>query len=61
MKQKYEVAYQADKRAIEEFLKREGQFLLPMVELLERTEVAIDVVGPATGLTPNQWTAEYCG
>ena len=52
MKRTYEVAAQGDKRAIEEFLKREGQFLLPMVELVERTEVAIDevidVVGRAT-------------
>jgi transposase-like protein len=52
MKRTYEVADQTDKRAIEEFLKREGQFLLPMVELVERTEVAIDevidVVGRAT-------------
>jgi transposase-like protein len=52
MKRTYEVADRTDKRAIEEFLKREGQFLLPMVELVERTEVAIDevidVVGRAT-------------
>ena len=32
----------ADKRAIREFLKREGQFLLPMLELVDQTEVAID-------------------
>ena len=44
MKRTYEVADQTDKRAIEEFLKREGQFLLPMMELVERTEVAIDEV-----------------
>jgi hypothetical protein len=47
-----EVANQADKRALEEFLMREGQFLLRMVDLGERTEVAadevIDVVGRAT-------------
>ncbi|MCJ7627902.1 MAG: IS256 family transposase [Longimicrobiales bacterium] len=52
MKRTYEVADQTDKRAIEEFLKREGQFFLPMVELVERAEVAIDevidVVGRAT-------------
>ncbi|NIP93499.1 MAG: IS256 family transposase, partial [Akkermansiaceae bacterium] len=52
MKRTYEVADRTDKRAMEEFLKREGQFLLPMVELVERTEVAIDevidVVGRAT-------------
>ena len=37
---------------IREFLKREGQFLLPMLELVEQTEVAIDeviqVMGRAT-------------
>lgn len=52
MKRKYAVAQSADKRAIGKFLKREGQFLLPMVELVERAEVAIDevidVVGRAT-------------
>ena len=44
MKRTYEVADQTDKRAITEFLKREGQFLLPMVELVERAELAIDEV-----------------
>jgi hypothetical protein len=44
MKRTYEVADRTDKRAITEFLKREGQFLLPMVELVERTEMAIDEV-----------------
>ena len=47
-----EVRDRADKRAIREFLKREGQFLLPMLELVEQTEVAIDeviqVMGRAT-------------
>ena len=33
-----------DGRAIAEFMKREGQFLLPMVELVEHTELAIDEV-----------------
>ena len=41
MKRTYEVRDRADKRAIREFLKREGQFLLPMLELVEQTEVAI--------------------
>ena len=41
MKRTYEVAKASDKRAIGEFLKREGQFLLPMVELVERAEMAI--------------------
>lgn len=52
MKRTYEVAGPGDKRAIAEFMKREGQFLLPMVELVERTELAIDdiiqVMGRAT-------------
>ena len=34
MKRTYEVTERADKRAIREFLKREGQFLLPMLELV---------------------------
>ena len=49
MKRTYEVAEQGDKRGLAEFLKRESQFLLPMVE---RTELAIDevitVMGRAT-------------
>ena len=52
MTRTYEVRDRADKRAIREFLKREGQFLLPMLELVEQTEVAIDeviqVMGRAT-------------
>lgn len=52
MKRRYEVTERADKRAAAEFLKREGQFLLPMVQLVERAELAIDevieVVGRAT-------------
>ena len=52
MKRTYEVAEQGDKRGLAEFLKRESQFLLPMVELVERTELAIaeviTVMGRAT-------------
>ncbi len=52
MKRTYEVRDRADKRAIREFLKREGQFLLPLLELVEQTEVVIDeviqVMGRAT-------------
>ena len=44
MKRTYEARDRADKRAVMEFLKREGQFLLPMLELVEQTEVAIDEV-----------------
>ena len=39
MKRTYEVRDRADKRAIREFLKREGQFLLPMLELVEQTDL----------------------
>jgi len=52
MRRTYEVTDGKDKQAIAEFLKREGQFLLPMVELVETAELAIDdvveVVGRAT-------------
>ena len=44
MKKTYEVAKETDRRALAEFVKREGQFLLPMVELVERTELVIDEV-----------------
>lgn len=52
MKGRYEVTDGPDKRAIAEFLKSEEQFLLPMVELVDRAELAIDevieVIGRAT-------------
>lgn len=52
MKGSYEVTDGTDSRAITELLKREGQFLLPMVELVDRAELAIDsvieVMGRAT-------------
>ncbi len=52
METRYEVADRSDRRAITEFLAQEGQFLLPMVELVERSELAIDevieVLGRAT-------------
>lgn len=52
MKGTYEVTDGTDRRAIAEFLKSEGQFLLPMVELVDRAELAIDevieVMGRAT-------------
>ncbi len=52
MKKTYEVADGTDRRAIADFLKQEGQFLLPMVELVDRAELAIDevieVMGRAT-------------
>lgn len=52
MKRTYEVTDRADKRALTEFVKQEGQFLLPMVELVEHAELAIgeviEVMGRAT-------------
>ncbi len=52
MKRTYEVTDRMDKRAVAEFLKREGQFLLPMVGLVEQAELVIDevieVMGRAT-------------
>ena len=41
MRRTYEVAGRTDKRAMREFLKREGQLLLPMVELVERAEPSL--------------------
>jgi len=52
MRKTYEVADGTDRRAIAGFLKREGQFLVPMLELVEDAELAIDsvieVMGRAT-------------
>jgi putative transposase len=52
MKRTYEVTDGTDRRAVAEFLKQEGQFLLPMVGLVEQAELAIDevieVMGRAT-------------
>jgi hypothetical protein len=50
MKRAYEVAGRSDKRAIAEFMKREGQFLLPMVELVERPPIGISL-GTESGMT----------
>src|SRR5208283_5395303 len=48
----YQVATAADKRQLSDFLVREGQFLLPMVKLIEQSELAIepviDVMGRAS-------------
>jgi len=38
----YQIATAADRRKLSEFLIREGQFLLPMVKLIEQSELAID-------------------
>ena len=44
MKRTYEVRDRADKRAIREFLKREGQFCFRCLSSWSQTEVAIDEV-----------------
>lgn len=52
MKQSYQIGDRTDSKALAEFLAKEGQFLLPMLELIEQSEVAIDelidVMGRAT-------------
>lgn len=45
----YQIATAADKRQLSEFLMREGQFLLPMVKLIEQSEKAIDELIDVTG------------
>lgn len=45
----YQVATAVDKRQLSEFLMREGQFLLPMVKLIEQSERAIDELIDVTG------------
>ena len=52
MKQSYQIEERTDSRALAEFLAKEGQLLLPMLELIEQADVAIDelidVMGRAT-------------
>lgn len=52
MKEEYQIASRSDRRALAEFLSTEGQLLLPMLKLIEQTEMAvdelIDVAGRAT-------------
>jgi putative transposase len=45
----YQIADRRDSRALAEFLQKEGQFLLPIVGLIERAQVAIDEVIDVTG------------
>lgn len=45
----YQIATAVDKRQLTEFLMREGQFLLPMVKLIEQSEKAIDELIDVTG------------
>lgn len=52
MKERYQVADRGDSRALAEFLSKDGQLLLPLLELIEKAEGAvdelIDVAGRAT-------------
>ena len=52
MKTSYQVVSSKDRRQLSEFLAREGQFLLPMLDLITQAEMAvdelIDVAGRAT-------------
>lgn len=52
MKQSYQISGRGDSRGLAAFLAKEGQLLLPMLELIEHAEVAIDelidVMGRAT-------------
>lgn len=45
----YQIATAKDKRQLTEFLMREGQFILPMVKLIEQSERAIDELIDVTG------------
>src|SRR3989442_6397720 len=45
----YQVTDRKDSRALAEFLQKEGQFLLPMVELIETAQMAIDEVIDVAG------------
>ena len=40
----YQVVTAADKRQLSDFLIREGQFLLPIVRLIEQSELALSQV-----------------
>jgi transposase-like protein len=45
----YQVVTAADKRQLSDFLIREGQFLVPIVKLIEQSELAIEQVIDVTG------------
>jgi putative transposase len=46
---RYQIAAKADSRKLTEFLCQEGQFLLPMVELITGAEMAVDELIEVTG------------
>jgi len=43
-KTNYQIVSQKDSKELAKFLSREGQFLLPMLELIEQAEAAVDEV-----------------
>jgi len=45
----YQIVTAADKRELSDFLIRDGQFLIPMVKLVEQSELAIEQVIDVTG------------
>jgi transposase-like protein len=45
----YQIMDRSDRRALAEFLQKEGQFLLPMVELIESSQQAVDELIDVTG------------
>lgn len=49
MKASYQVVSDKDRGKLAEFLQREGQFLLPMLELIDRAELAVDEVIDVAG------------
>ena len=54
MKQAYQVADRQDSRALSEFLSKDGQLLLPLLELLEKAELAVDELIDVAG-GPARW------
>ena len=57
----YQIVTAADKRRLSEFLIREGQFLLPMVKLVEQAELAIDELIDVTGRAAIEAVLELSG
>lgn len=49
MKKSYQVIRRQDRRALVRWLTKHGQGLLPLVELLERTELGLDQLIGVTG------------
>jgi len=42
MRQAYQVVDRRDSRTLSEFLSKDGQLLLPLLELIEKAELAVD-------------------